>query len=157
MHHKWREGLGAGLIAAATGALWSMIVDLVAGHPFETWIFLGTAFSRLLGPAPPNPVVAVIVFLAFVALVFMLLGRVAVAVAHRSDVEPSLLLGVSTVLTLITLALVAIATAFATSRLGREAWLQILGSPVIALWTLGLRLYQTHPSLAADLKRADDD
>jgi hypothetical protein len=86
----------------------------------------------------------------------MLLGRVAVGLAHHADRQPSLILFASTILTLVTLALVAWATAFTTSRLGGEAWLQIFGSTLVALWALGLRVYRTHPSLAVDAKRLDD-
>jgi FtsH-binding integral membrane protein len=157
-HSNWKEGARAGLLATAAGALWSLIVDLAAGHPFETWTFLGSALLGVLRPVEtPRPLVAAVVFLAFVALVFMLLGRLAVGMAHRADVQPSLMLFASTILILLTLALVAWATLFQlSSRLGPEAWLQILGSPLIALWTLAFRVYRTHPSLARDYERADD-
>jgi hypothetical protein len=157
-HRSWREGARAGLIATAAGALWSFIIDLAPGHPFETWTFLGSAFLGVLRPAEtPRPVVAAVVFLAFVALVFMLLGRLAVGAAHRAGVQPSVILFANTIVTLVTLALVAWATAFQmSSRLGLEAWLQILGSPLVALWTLAFRVYRTHPSLAREFERADD-
>jgi hypothetical protein len=157
-HRNWREGARAGLIATAAGALWSFIIDLAFGHPFETWTFLGSSFLGVLRPvATPRPFVAAIVFLVFVALVFMLLGRLAVSVAHRADVQPSLILFANTIVTLVTLALVAWATAFQTSsRLGLEAWLQILGSSLVALWTLAYRVYRTHPALALDFKRSPD-
>jgi FtsH-binding integral membrane protein len=158
-HRSWREGARAGLLATAAGALWSFVIDLAYGHPFETWTFLGSAFLSVLRPAETSrPLVAVIVFLAFVAVVFMLLGRLAVSVAHRADAQPSLMLFATTIVTLVTLALIAWATAFMTSsRLGLESWLQILGSPLIALWTLAFRVYRTHPAIAVDFRRADDD
>jgi hypothetical protein len=157
MHHRWREGARAGLIAAGVGALWSLGVDVATGQPFRTWRFLGYGLLSLAGPSGARPPLeAVVVFLAFVALVFMLLGRVAVALAHRADVQPSLIIFANTILTLVTLAFVAFATAFTTSRLGTEAWMQILGSTLIALWTLAFRIYRTHPSLALDFKGAGD-
>jgi FtsH-binding integral membrane protein len=156
-HRKWREGARAGLIATAAGALWSFIVDLALRHPFETWTFLGAEMLGVFRPATPQyPVLAAVFFLAFMAVVFMLLGRIAVGLAHRADTQPSLILFANTFLTLVTLALVAWATAFTTSRLGGEAWLQILGSTVVALCALAVRVYRTHPSLAADVKRLDD-
>jgi hypothetical protein len=156
-HRNWREGARAGLFAAAVGALWSMLVDLVAGHPFKTWYFLGSSLLDLPGAeASRRPIVAMFVFLAFVAAVFMLVGRLGVAVAHRSNVQPGLILFTNMIVTLVTLALLGVAAAFTTSRLGGEAWLQILGSPLIALWTLAIRLYLTHPSVARDFQHADD-
>jgi hypothetical protein len=154
-HRVWREGRRAGLIAAAAGALWSMIVDLAMGHPFEAWIFLGAAFLGLFHVTAP-PAVSALVFLVLVALAFMLLGRLGVAVAHRADRQPYLILAATFILTLIVLLLIDISTAFTTSRLHQDAWLQILGSPVIALSTLALRLYWTHPSLRTDFRHADD-
>jgi hypothetical protein len=157
-HHRWREGAGAGLLAAAAGALWSLIVDVAAGHPFKTWRFLGYGLLNLAGPSGALPSAeAVAAFLVFVAVLFMLLGRLAVGVAHRADAQPSLILLANTILTFVTFALVVFATAFTSSRLGAEAWLQILGSTLIALWTLAIRVYQTHPSLVPDFKRARDE
>jgi hypothetical protein len=156
-HQPWREGARAGLIGAGFGALWSLLVDVVAGHPFGTFQSLGYWFLSLAGPASSTPpAVAVAVFLAFVALLFMLIGRIAVAAAHRADRQPSLIVFASTILTLVTLAFVAFATAFSKSRLGVEAWAQIFGSTMIALWTLVFRVYRTHPSLATDITRASD-
>jgi hypothetical protein len=154
-HRGWREGRHAGLVAAAAGALWSMIVDLAVGRPFETWIFLGADVLNVFHVTAP-PAVDALAFLVFVALVFMVLGRIGVVVAHRGTVQPYLIIVAAVILTLITLALIILTTAFTTSRLRHEAWPQILGSPLIALWTLALRLYRTHPSLNAALKQAAD-
>jgi hypothetical protein len=157
-HHRWREGAGAGLFAVGVGAVWSLLVDTAFGHPFETWRFLGYGLLSLAGPSGSRPPAeAAAVFLVFVALVFMVIGRVAVGVAHRADVQPGLILVASMVLSLVTLAFVGYATAVATWRLGAaEAWLQIFGSSLIALWTVVFRVYRTHPSLAADFERSGD-
>jgi hypothetical protein len=158
VHHSWREAARAGLLATAAGALWSFIVDLAFGHPFETVAFLGAGFVGLLRPvASPRPVVGAIVFLTAAALMFVLFGRLAIAVAHRASAQPGLILFANLILTLVTLALVGWAAAFrASSRLGLEAWLQIVGSSLVALWTLAFRVYRTHPSLGSDFKRLSD-
>jgi hypothetical protein len=157
-HHGWREGVRAGLLAAAVGALWSLLVDVVAGHPMSTWYSLGYALLSLVGPSGAQPpALAAVVFLAFITLVFVGLGRVAIAVAHRADRQPSLILFANTIVTLVTLALFVTATAYETSaHRGLDAWLQMLGSPLIALWTLAIRVYRTHPSLADDVARLSD-
>lgn len=157
-HHSWREAVRAGLLATAAGALWSFVVDLAYGHPFETWAFLGGGFAGLLRPAmSPHPVVGAVIFLTLAALMFVLFGRLAVAVAHRANTQPGLILFANLILTLMTLALIGWAAAFrAYSRLGLEAWLQIVGSTLVALWTLGLRVYRTHPSLGDEFKHLSD-
>jgi FtsH-binding integral membrane protein len=160
-HSKWREGARAGLGAAAAGSLWSAIVDVAWGRPFETWSFLGSVVLQFLGllrwGGKEHPAIAAVVFFVFITAIFMLLGRAAVGVAHRSDVHPSLTLAATFVMTLVIFALTVIAAAFTNSRLSSEAWLQMLGSPVVAFSVLGLRVYRTHPSLALDLKRASDE
>jgi hypothetical protein len=157
-HHSWREAARAGLMATAAGAIWSFLIDLAFGHPFETWIFLGAGFAGLLRPAvAPLPVVGAVVFLTLAALMFVLFGRLAIAVAHRADAQPGLILFTNLIVTLVTLALVGWAAAFrASSRLGLEAWLQIIGSTLVAFATLGFRVYRTHRSLGADFKRLSD-
>jgi hypothetical protein len=157
-HRRWREGARAGLVATACGALWSLLIDVVAGHPFRTWRFLGYGFLSMVGPSGSRPPAeAAAVFLAFVAVVFVLIGRVAVGVAHRADAQPYLIVVANTILTLATLGFVAFATAFTTSRLGSEAWLQILGSTLVALWTLVFRVYRTHPALRSDFRHIADE
>jgi hypothetical protein len=160
-HHKWREGSRAGLIAAAAGALWSVIIDVAWRRPFETWSFLGSAVLQFLGllrwGGKDHPAIAAVVFLVFITAIFMVLGRVAVGVAHRSDVHPSLVLAATFVMTLVIFALTVVAAALTHSRLSSEAWLQMLGSPVVAFSVLGYRVYRTHPSLALDLRRASDE
>jgi len=156
-HHRWREGARAGLLAVGVGALWTLVVDVAFGHPFKTWRFLGYELLSLFGPsASLPPAAAVAAFLVFVCLLFTLLGRMLVAVAHRADRQPSLIIFACTILTFVTFALVVFAMAFTNSRLGVEAWLQILGSTLIALWTLAFRVYRTHPSLRLDVERAAD-
>jgi hypothetical protein len=161
MHRKWREGTRAGLYATAAGALWSAIIDVAWRRPFETWSFLGSAVLEFLGllrwGGKAHPAIEAVVFLVFITAIFALLGRAAVGVAHRSDVHPSLILFATFVMTLVIFALTVIAAAFTHSRLSGEAWLQMLGSPVVAFSVLGLRVYRTHPSLALDLKRASDE
>jgi hypothetical protein len=160
-HHRWREGARAGLIAAAAGASWSTVVDVAWRRPFETWSFLGSAVLQFLGllrwGGTDHPAIAAVVFLVFITAIFVLLGRAAVGIAHRSDVRPSLILAATFVMTLVIFALAVIAAAFTQSRLSSEAWLQMLGSPVVAFLVLGFCVYRTHPSLALDLKRASDE
>jgi hypothetical protein len=160
-HNKWREGARAGLTAAAAGAVWSAIVDVAWRRPFATWSFLGSAVLEFVGllrwGGRQHPAIAAVVFLVFITAIFVLLGRTAVGVAHRSDVRPSLTLAATFVMTLVIFALTVVAAALTHSRLRSEAWLQMLGSPVVAFWVLGYCVYRTHPSLALDLKRASDE
>src|SRR4030095_16559420 len=51
----YQEGLIAGLVGAATVALWFLLIDLVQGRPLYTPTVLGTAlFGRGIGLPSPN-------------------------------------------------------------------------------------------------------
>ena len=153
----WREGRLDGLLATAAGLAWSLGAGLVAGRPFAAWAYLGTALASVLGPTErPSPLAAAAVFVVFITLVFAALGRAAVAVARRADVEPSVLVFATLVCTLVLFGLADCAAVLRESRLGAGAWVQVVGSPAVALGTLAWRLYRTHPSLAHDFGQAGD-
>src|SRR5258707_13458172 len=49
----YQEGMIAGVIGAITVAVWFLLLDTAAGHPFYTPTVLGTAIFRPRAPAPP--------------------------------------------------------------------------------------------------------
>src|SRR5881392_1355018 len=48
-HNFLREGIITGFIGATAIAVWFLIVDTIAGHPFYTPIFLGKGVVSILG------------------------------------------------------------------------------------------------------------
>jgi hypothetical protein len=91
-----REGVGAGVIGAATVAVWFIIYDMVAGRPLYTPALLGAAILK--GVRNPTALrVAADVLLGYSVLhgaAFVAFGILAAVLLAVSEREPLLLLGV---------------------------------------------------------------
>jgi hypothetical protein len=83
-HSTMAEGTDVGIIGGLTVAVWFLILDTIAGHPFQTPSLLGQVV--LFGDARPdtNEVVfgAILVYTAFHFAVFALLGMGLVVLVH---------------------------------------------------------------------------
>jgi hypothetical protein len=78
-----REGTRAGLIGAATVALWFLLIDTVLGAPLRTPRLLGEGFLRVEGGAP-----AVAAYTVVHVLAFVLFGVVAAVLIAGAEREP---------------------------------------------------------------------
>jgi hypothetical protein len=157
-HRPWPEALRDALLAVAAGGIWSLVIGFATGSPLQTWTRLGTAIAGIAGPgAPPSPFVAVVCVLALMILIFTVVSRIAIAIAHGADRTPGLILLWVLLTSLFLLASVAVTTAFNDSRLGSGTWLQTLGSAVVAVITLTTRIVRMHPALPADFERMDEE
>lgn len=89
-HSVMSEGIDVGIIGALAVAVWFLILDTIAGHPFQTPSLLGQVV--LFGDASPDTgrVVfgAILVYTAFHFAVFALLGMGLVALVHWGEREP---------------------------------------------------------------------
>ena len=89
-HSVISEGIDVGIIGALAVAVWFLILDTLAGHPFQTPSLLGQVV--LFGDASPDTsgVVfgAILVYTAFHFAVFALLGMGLVALVHWGEREP---------------------------------------------------------------------
>jgi len=90
----YAEGLRAGLVGAATIALWFLAVDLIAGRPFWTPTVLGHAvFHGTGGLAEPRAIAPsldlVLAFTWIHGLVFVLLGLLASRLLALADRDPN--------------------------------------------------------------------
>jgi hypothetical protein len=83
-HSTIGEGTDAGIIGGLAVAIWFLILDTIAGHPFQTPSLLGQVV--LFGEARPNASQldfgAILVYTAFHFAVFALLGMGLVVLVH---------------------------------------------------------------------------
>jgi hypothetical protein len=83
-HSTMGEGTDAGIIGGLAVAIWFLILDTIAGHPFQTPSLLGQVV--LFGNARPNASEldfgAILVYTAFHFAVFALLGMGLVVLVH---------------------------------------------------------------------------
>ena len=148
-HHNFlREGVITGFIGATAIALWFLVVDLIAGHPFYTPIFLGknmmgdTAFTHLLG------------YTIFHYAAFFVVGIVLTVIVHQAERTPAILAGLLVAFVMMTLGFYMIAAAFASSALGNLAWPQIFIANILASGLMLGYLWRSHPKLNRQLKQA---
>ena len=88
-HSVIGEGTDVGLIGAVAVALWFLILDSLAGHPFQTPSLLGQMV--ILGDRTPDPELAfgaILLYTAFHFIVFALIGMGLVALVHWAVDNP---------------------------------------------------------------------
>lgn len=89
-HSTLSEGTDVGIIGGLTVALWFLILDTLAGHPFQTPSLLGQVV--LFGDSTPDTshlvFGAILVYTAFHFAVFALLGMGLVVLVHWGTRDP---------------------------------------------------------------------
>jgi len=156
-HHNFlREGIITGFIGGTAIALWFLVVDTVAGHPFYTPIFLGTGVVSVLGKnmMGDTAFTHVVGYTIFHYAAFFIVGIVLTVIVHQAERTPGILAGLLVAFVVMSLGFYMIAAAFAQTALGRLAWPQIfIANLISALLMLGY-LWRTHPKLDHQLKQA---
>ena len=152
---KWsstalKRGVIAGLLGAATVAVWFFALDLAAGHPFRTPAALGHV--RLFGGrgTPADISFGVVASYTLVhILAFALAGWVFVMIAEKVERAPSfLLLAAMTAIVLEAVAVVNLAQAAQWAGLG--IWTVIIAN-ILAVGVMGWYVWLSHPSLRQSL------
>ncbi|HEY0527469.1 MAG TPA: hypothetical protein VGD02_01465, partial [Gemmatimonadaceae bacterium] len=120
-HNFLREGLITGFIGATAIALWFLVVDLVAGRPFYTPIFLGKGVVSVLGKnmMGDTAFTHVLGYTIFHYAAFVVVGIVLTVIVHQAERTPAILAGLLVAYVIMTLGFYMIAAAFASSALGR--------------------------------------
>jgi hypothetical protein len=89
-HSVLGEGTDVGIIGGLVVAVWFLLVDAIAGHPFQTPSLLGQVV--LLGNRDPDTsrlaFGAILFYTAFHFIVFILLGIGLVALVHWATSNP---------------------------------------------------------------------
>jgi len=158
------RGVVAGLLGAATVAVWFFILDFAGGHPFRTPAALGYALlfggghaanEGLSASAPQSIEISARVVLAYTlvhVLAFMLAGFVFVWIAEQVERRPSLLLLAG--LTLVLLEAVALVN-FASGaqwNLGTIGIGSVVVANILAVAVMTWYVWRTHPALRQRLR-----
>ncbi|HSH44637.1 MAG TPA: hypothetical protein VK966_02210 [Longimicrobiales bacterium] len=156
-HQGIREGLMAGLIGAATVAVWFLAVDAVMGRVFFTPAALGSAlFGGAGGPAAVDVTVAnVLGYSLLHVAAFLATGLVFAAIITQSERYPSLLLALALLfVTFETLAIGLLVILAAWLLEVIPAW-TIAVANLIAAGAMGFYLWRKHPELSGKLRMAE--
>jgi hypothetical protein len=154
-HNFIREGIIAGAIGATAIAIWFLIVDTVAGHPFYTPQVLGQGLANVLGKTMMDSSVSqVIGYSVFHYAIFALSGIVLTVVIHQAARTPAILAGLLLVVVAFELGFYMLTALFAEGPLGKLAWYQIFIANILAAVTMFGYLWKTHPLVGGQLRSA---
>jgi hypothetical protein len=155
-HNFLREGVITGFIGATAIAVWFLVVDIVAGRPFYTPIFLGKGVVSVLGKnmMGDTAFTQVVGYTIFHYAAFFIVGIVLTVIVHQAERTPGILAGLLVAFVMMTLGFYMIAASFAQSALGKLAWPQIFVANLLAAGLMLGYLWRTHPKLDHQLKQA---
>ena len=148
----YNEGIVAGLIGAATLAIWFLVLDAIHGRPLYTPTVLGTALfgdPRLLdAPETLPPSVEMALMFTWVhVLVFAILGGVAARLLALAERDANYGFGILLLFVIFEFGFLILAMTFAESVLRAVAWPAVLIGNLLAAAAMTLYFRRHHPNL----------
>lgn len=152
MSAVYGEGIVAGLLGAATIALWFLIIDTVNGRPLYTPTVLGTAVFRggagLDHPETlPISFEMVMMFTWVHALVFAAVGGIASRLLAFAEHTANVGFGIVLLFVIFEFGFVAVTMVVAEQVLHSLAWPAVLGGNLLAAAVMGAYFWRRHPNL----------
>ena len=149
----YEEGLVAGLLGAATIAVWFLILDSLAGRPFRTPTILGTAIFRggqgLSSPdGVPVSFEMVLLYTWIHALVFWVIAGVAARLLRVADRQPNAGFGILLLFVVFEFGFVLVCMVFAEPVLRALTWREVLVGNLLAAAAMATVFWRRHPRLA---------
>lgn len=145
------EGIVAGMIGAATIAIWFFIVDLYNGRPFYTPNVLGAALS--LSRTIPDPATApismeLVVFYTWVhALIFCAIGGLAAKLLSLAERDLHFGFGILLLFVIFEFGFIAAALLIAEPILRALTWPAVLVGNLLAAGAMTVYFWRHHPKL----------
>lgn len=151
----YQEGIVAGLIGAATIAVWFLIVDTVNGRPLYTPTVLGTAlFKGGEGLAAPDSLAInlemVLMFTWVHGLVFIVIGGIASRLLGLAERNPNIGFGILLLFVVFEFGFVAVNMAFAEAVLRALTWQAVLVGNLLAATAMSIYFWRHHPTLVVN-------
>ena len=147
----YQEGLVAGLVGAATIALWFLILDSLSGRPLYTPTVLGTALFRRGGTTPLSEILPnlemVLMFTWVHGLVFVAIGGIVARLLALAERQPSVGFGILMLFVFFEFGFIVAAMFFAEPILHALAWPAVLVANILAAAEMGGYFWLRHPNL----------
>jgi hypothetical protein len=147
----YQEGMIAGVIGAATVALWFLLLDTAAGHPLYTPTVLGTAIFRRAALAAPETLSVSLemvgMFTWIHVLIFAALGGIASRLLAMAERNPSWGFGLLLLFVVFEFGFVATAALLAAPVLRVIPWPSVLGANLLAAAAMSAYFWRRHPQL----------
>jgi hypothetical protein len=146
------EGIIAGLIGAATIAIWFLLLDALNGRPLYTPTVLGTALFRqsagLDAPEMLDVSFEMVLMYTWVhALIFCVIGGLASRLIALAERDANLGFGILLFFVFFEFGFIVVALVFAEPVLHALAWPAILVGNLLAAGTMGSYFWRHHPNL----------
>src|SRR5712691_1778955 len=131
VHAVYAEGIRAGLVGAAVIAVWFLVLDTFAGHPFYTPNVLGTALMRGVAAIDrpdrlPIELETVLTFTWIHVLVFLLIGVAAARLLALAEVDANYGFGIVLLCVFFEFGFVGVGMTMAEPLLRALAWPAIM-------------------------------
>jgi hypothetical protein len=145
------QGVAAGLIGAATIALWFFILDLYNGRPLYTPNVLGAALSLSGDGRDPTTVPISMEFVVFYSwihvLVFCVIGGLASKLLSLAERDLHFGFGILLLFIIFEFGFVAAAMLLAEPMLRALAWPAVLVGNLLAAGAMAVYFWRHHPKL----------
>src|SRR5574341_608902 len=148
----YQQGIVAGVLGAATIAIWFLILDVLNGRPLYTPTVLGTVvFRGGAGLDAPEQLAVdfdmVVAFTWLHLIAFVVIGGVASHLLALAEHQPNAGFGLVLLLVGFELGFIVLTMAFAEGVLHALTWPAILVGNTLAAATMALYLWRRHPRL----------
>jgi len=147
----YQEGMIAGVIGAATVALWFLLLDTAAGHPLYTPSVLGTAIFRHAALASPETLSVSLemvgMFTWIHVLIFAALGGIVSRLLAMVERNPSWGFGLLLLFVVFEFGFVATAALLAAPILRVIPWPSVLAANLLAAAAMSAYFWRRHPRL----------
>jgi hypothetical protein len=148
----YKEGFVAGLIGAATIAVWFLILDAIQGRPLYTPTVLGTALFRgsagLTSPESLASSFEIALWFTWVhGLVFIVIGSAASWLVRLAARDPNYGFGILLLCVVFEFGFISVSMLFAQDVLRALAWPAILVGNVLAAAAMAWYFWQRHRQL----------
>ncbi len=146
------EGIVAGIIGAATIAIWVLILDTISGRPLYTPTLLGAALFGRGEPFSSTESVQISLEMTLMytwvhGLVFAVIGGIASRLLGLAEQNPNLGFGILLLFVVLGFGFVGAAFVFAEPVLHALAWPVILLGNLLAATAMAGYLWYRHPNL----------
>lgn len=151
----YQEGIVAGILGAATVALWFLVVDAINGRPLYTPAVLGTAlFRRGVDLAAlqmlPVSLDMVLMFTWVHGLAFAAIGGLASHLLAMAERNPNVGFGVLLLFVVFEAGFTVTAMVFAAPVLHALTWPSVLVANILAAVVMGAYFRLRHPMLSVN-------
>jgi hypothetical protein len=153
-HSVISEGTDVGIIGALAIAAWFLILDTIAGHPFQTPSLLGQVV--LFGNRHPDTshlvFGAILVYTVFHFVIFALFGMGLVALVHWAIGNPIVRYALLPVFLVFEVMFYGVLEVFSEGTHELFPFWAVVSANTVAALCMGLYLWYRHPALRQSIK-----